>query len=218
MSSGNYFDALKVQPYLGRFFHASDEKGENSAPYVVLGYAYWHSYFHGDPSVVGRAVAVNRHPFTILGVAPPAFRGTELFFAPDLWIPIVEDPTFIGDFLKHRGDHSPVVIGRLRPGVTPAVATPDLNAIGSWLAKTYPADDDGIKFTLARPGLMGDMLAGAARAFMAGLMLLAGLILLAACANLGSLFAARASDRAKEVALRLGAGLPPRPHPPPTAD
>ncbi len=206
MASGNYFDALKVQPYLGRFFHASDEKGENSAPYVVLGYAYWHSYFHGDPSVVGRAVAVNRHPFTILGVAPPAFRGTELFFAPDLWIPIVEDPTFIGDFLKHRGDHSPVVIGRLRPGVTPAVATSDLNAIGSWLAKTYPADDDGIKFILARPGLMGDMLAGAARAFMAGLMLLAGLILLAACANLGSLFAARASDRAKEVALRLALG------------
>ena len=54
MSSGNYFDALHVQPYLGRFFHASDEKGENSAPLVVLGYDYWHSYFHGDPAVVGR--------------------------------------------------------------------------------------------------------------------------------------------------------------------
>ena len=206
MSSSNYFDALNVQPYLGRFFHASDEKGENSAPYVVLSYAYWHSYFHGDPRVVGRTLAVNRHPFTILGVAPPTFRGTELFFAPDLWIPIVQDPTFVGDFLKNRGNHSPVVIGRLRPGVTPAAATADINTIGSWLAKAYPADDDGIKFSLARPGLMGDMLAGAARAFMAGLMLLAGLILLAACANLGSLFAARASDRAKEVALRLALG------------
>ncbi|HUY94607.1 MAG TPA: ABC transporter permease [Terracidiphilus sp.] len=206
MASGNYFDALKVQPYLGRFFHASDEKGENSAPYVVLSYGYWHSYFHGDPAVVGRPLLINKHPFTILGVAPPAFRGTELFFAPDVWIPIVEDPTFIGDFLKNRGDHSPVVIGRLRPGVTPAVANADINAIGSWLAKAYPSDDDGIKFSLARPGLMGDMLAGAARAFMAGLMLLAGLILLAACANLGSLFAARASDRAKEVALRLALG------------
>jgi predicted permease len=206
MSSGNYFDALQVQPYLGRFFHASDEKGENSAPYVVLSYAYWHSYFHGDPHVVGRPLSVNKHPFTILGVAPPAFRGTELFFAPDVWIPIVEDPVFIGDFLKNRGDHSPVVIGRLRAGVTPSAANADLNTIGSVLAKTYPAADDGIKFTLARPGLMGDMLAGAARAFMAGLMLLAGLILLAACANLGSLFAARASDRAKEVALRLALG------------
>jgi predicted permease len=206
MASGNYFDALKVQPYLGRFFHASDEKGENSAPYVVLSYGYWHSYFHGDPSVVGRPLLINKHPFTILGVAPPAFRGTELFFAPDVWIPIVEDPTFIGNFLKNRGDHSPLVIGRLRPGVTPAVANADINNIGAALAKAYPAEDDGIKFSLARPGLMGDMLAGAARAFMAGLMLLAGLILLAACANLGSLFAARASDRAKEVALRLALG------------
>jgi predicted permease len=206
MASGNYFDVLQVQPYLGRFFHSSDEKGENSAPYVVLGYDYWHTYFHGDPSVVGRTLAVNRHPFTILGVAPRTFRGTELFFVPDLWIPMVEDPTFIGDFLKNRGDHSPEIVGRLRPGVTTAMASADLNALGSWLAKTYPASDDGIKFTLARPGLMGDMLAGAARAFMAGLMLLAGLILLAACANLGSLFAARASDRSKEVALRLSLG------------
>jgi predicted permease len=206
LSSGNYFDALRVQPYLGRFFHASDEKGENSAPYIVLGYDYWHSYFHGDPAVVGRPLEINKHPFTVIGVAPPAFRGTELFFAPDMWIPIVEDPTFIGDFLKNRGDHSPLVVGRLRPGVTPAAATADLNALGSWLAKTYPASDDGIRFTLARPGLMGDMLAGAARAFLAGLMLLAGLILLAACANLGSLFAARASDRSKEVALRLALG------------
>ena len=78
--------------------------------------------------------------------------------------------------------------------------------LAAWLSKTYPRDDDGVKFTLARPGLVGDMLGGPARAFMAGLMLLAGLILLAACANLGSLFAARAADRGKEVALRLALG------------
>ncbi len=94
----------------------------------------------------------------------------------------------------------------LKPGVTAAQATQDLNTLGAWLAKTYPSDDEGVKFTLARPGLIGDMLGGPARAFMAGLMLLAGLILLAACANLGSLFAARAADRAKETALRLALG------------
>jgi predicted permease len=207
MASGNYFDALGVQPYLGRFFHASDEKGYNSAPYVVLSYAYWNSHFHGDAGVVGRAVQLNKHPFTIIGVAPPTFRGTELFFSPAFWIPTVERPLVQGsDVIKYRGNHSSFVVGRLRPGVTPQEAAADLNAIGAWLAKTYPADDDGIKFTLARPGLVGDMLGGPARAFMAGLMLLAGLILLAACANLGSLFAARASDRAKEVALRLALG------------
>ncbi len=207
LASGNYFDALGIQPYLGRFFHASDEKGMNSAPYVVLSYAYWRSYFGGDRGVVGRMVDINKHPFTIIGVAPPDFRGTELFLSPALWIPIVEEPVVQGsNSLQSRGNHSPFVLGRLKPGVTPDEAAADLNAIGAGLAKAYPTDDEGIKFTLARPGLIGDMLGGPARAFMTGLMLLAGLILLAACANLGSLFAARAADRAKEVALRLALG------------
>jgi predicted permease len=207
LASGNYFDALGIQPYLGRFYHASDEKGYDSAPYVVLSYAFWHSYFHDDRGVVGRAMQINKHPFTILGVAPPGFRGTELFFAPALWIPLVEQPTVNGsNDLQYRGNHSLFTIGRLRPGVTPAQATADLNTIGASLAKAYPSDDDGVWFSLARPGLVGDYLGGPARAFMAGLMLLAGLILLAACANLGSLFAARAADRAKEVALRLALG------------
>lgn len=205
--SGNYFDGLGVKPYLGRFIHASDEKGKNSAPYVVLSYAYWHTYFHGDAGVVGRMVEINKHPFTIIGVAPADFRGTELFFVPALWIPIVEQPVVAGfDQIQYRGDHSPMVVGRLKAGVTAAEATADLNSIASWLAKTYPSDDEGVKFSLARPGLIGDMLGGPAKAFMAGLMLLAGLILLAACANLGSLFAARAADRAKDVALRLALG------------
>ena len=207
LASGNYFDGLGIQPYLGRFFHASDEKGANSAPYIVLSYTYWRGHFLGDKSVVGRKVDINKQPFTILGVAPPSFRGTELFFAPAMWIPIVEEPTVMGnDQLHNRSNHSPFVIGRLKPGITSAEATADLNSIGMWLSKTYPGDNDGVKFTLARPGLVGDMLGGPARAFMGGLMLLAGLILLAACANLGSLFAARASDRGKEVALRLALG------------
>ncbi len=207
LASGNYFDALGIQPYVGRFFHASDEKGISSAPYVVLSYAYWHSYFHGDTGVVGRQVNINKHAFTIIGVAPPAFRGTELFFAPGLWIPMIEQPVVEGhNSLQYRGDHSPMVVGHLKPGVSAMEATADLNTIGTWMAKTYPGDDEGVKFTLARPGLVGDLLGGPARAFMAGLMLLAGLILLAACANLGSLFAARAADRAKDIALRLALG------------
>ena len=207
LASGNYFDALGIQPYLGRFYHANDEKGTGSAPYVVLSYAYWHGHFHGDSGVVGRTVQINKHQLTIIGVAPPEFRGTELFFAPAMWIPMVEQPTIGGyDGLKERGNHNGFVVGRLKPGVTPKQATEDLNLLGVWLAKTYPGEDDGVKFTLARPGLIGDMLGGPARAFMAGLMLLAGLILLAACANLGSLFAARAADGAKETALRLALG------------
>ena len=207
LASGNYFDSLGIQPYLGRLFHAADEHGKNSAPYVVLSYAYWHGHFHEDAGVVGRTIEINKHLFTIIGVAPPAFRGTELFFAPAFWIPMVEQPTVEGqDQLQYRGNHSEFVIGRLKPGVTAAQATEDLSSLAAWLAKTYPGEDDGVKFSLARPGLIGDMLGGPARAFMGGLMLLAGLILLAACANLGSLFAARAADRAKETALRLALG------------
>jgi MacB-like periplasmic core domain len=78
-TSGNYFDVLQVHPYLGRFFHASDEHGPNSAPFVVLSYAYWHSHFQDDRGVVGRVVRINRHPTTILGVTPPGFQGTVLF-------------------------------------------------------------------------------------------------------------------------------------------
>jgi predicted permease len=120
---------------------------------------------------------------------------------------MVEQPSIEGyNSLEQRGNHSEFVVGRLKPGVTAVQAAADLSALATWLAKTYPGDDEGVKFSLARPGLIGDMLGGPARAFMAGLMLLAGLILLAACANLGSLFAARAADRAKETALRLALG------------
>jgi len=205
--SCNYFDSLGVQPYLGRFLHGSDEHGKNSVPYVVLSYAYWHSRFNHDPAVIGRAVQINKHPYTVLGVAPADFRGTELFFAPDLWAPLADMPQLAGDDpLENRGSHFTWVIGHLKPGVTPAAAAADLNTIAVSLAKSYPKEDDGLKFTLSRPGLVGDTLGRPARAFMAGLMLLAGLILLAACANLGSLFAARTADRSREIAVRVALG------------
>jgi predicted permease len=206
-SSGNYFDVLGVQPYLGRFFHSSDERGPESAPYIVLSYAYWQSHFLGDRNVVGRKIQLNKYPFTVLGVAPPKFRGTALFFAPDLWAPVVNMAQLEGDStLNARNIRGHWVVGRLKPGVTVAQLNADLDSIAKSLAKAYPKEDDGISFNLARPTLMGDYIGTAMRAFVAGLMLLAGLILLAACANLGSLFAARAADRSKEVALRLALG------------
>jgi predicted permease len=205
--SGNYFDALSVQPYLGRFMHASEEHGPNSMPEIVLSYALWHSHFNGDPGVLGRTVQINKHPFTIIGVARPDFRGTELFFAPDLWAPIVNSSQLTDFFsLEERGNHNAWAIGHLKAGVTPTAATSDLNAIANSLAKTYPKSDDGLKFSLSRPGLAGNTLGRPTRAFMLGLMLLAGLILLAACANLGSLFAARAADRSREIAVRMALG------------
>lgn len=207
-ASGNYFDALRIKPYLGRFFHASDEHGANSAPYIVLSYAYWHSHFHDDRGVVGRIVQVNRHPFTILGVAPPEFRGTIVFVSPNFFVPMVNHEQIDGEnTLDARGSRWVfMVMGHLKPGVTVAQATGDLNSIRAHLEKTYPKDERQGSLLLARPNLLGDQFGQPARAFLAGLLSLAGLILLAACANLGSLFAARAADRSREVALRLALG------------
>ena len=204
--AGNYFDVMKIQPYLGRFFHVADEHGSNSAPYLVLTYDYWHSHFQDDRGIVGRVVQVNRHPYTILGVTPPEFRGTLLFFYPDFFVPMVnqEDGP---SFLNNRGQRNIfMVLGHVKGGVTPAQAIADLDSIGAYLEKTYPKDDAYMTYSLARPSLIGDMLGPAVKGFMTGMVLLAGLILLAACANLGSLFAARAADRSREVALRLALG------------
>jgi predicted permease len=206
-ASGNFFDALELEPYLGRFFHASDEHGPNSAPYVVLTYTYWQNHFKSNPSVIGRTVLVNKHPFTIIGVVPPGFVGTFTAFTGDFFVPIVNQEQVDGhSLLNARGNRwVSEVIGRLKPGVTPAQAAADLDSIQVELEKSYPKDVSHVAFLLQRPGL-ADVFGGALKAFLAGLMLLAGLILLAACANLGTLFAARAADRSREVALRLALG------------
>jgi predicted permease len=206
-TSGNYFDVLRVQPLLGRFFHSEDERGPNSAPYMVLTYAYWHSRFHEDRQVLGRVVQINKHPFTVIGVAPQTFQGTLLFVAPDFFIPIVnQEQAGAENSLNVRSNTHGVfeAFGHLRAGATPALADADVNAIGALLQKTYPKEVSHKTASLGREGLTS--FGGPVRAFVAALMLLAGLILLAACANLGSLFAARAADRSREVALRLALG------------
>ena len=206
-ASGNYFDVLRIQPYLGRFFDSSDEHGPNSAPYLVLSYAYWHSRFQDDRGVVGRTVQLNKHPFTVIGVAPPGFRGTLLFVSPDFFMPIVNQEQVDGEnLLNARGNIHGVfeAIGHLKPGVSPAQAEADLNAVATVLEKTYPKEFGQKSASLGRAGLTS--FDHVVRAFMTGLMLLACLILLAACANLGSLFAARAAERSRELALRLALG------------
>jgi len=202
--SGNYFEALGIQPYLGRVIHPSDEHASD----IVLTYAYWHSHFQDDRSVVGRVLHLNSHPFTVIGVTPPGFRGTVLIFSPDVFVPIVnQEQDDAANLLNARGNRwIGEVLGHLKAGVTPAQAVADLNSIGSALEKSYPKEDALMNFSLERSGLPGGSFSTAIQAFVGGLMLLAGLILLAACANLGSLFAARAADRSREVALRLALG------------
>ncbi len=152
---------------------------------------------------MGRSVRLNKRPVTVIGVAPPGFVGAFVGFSPSFFMPIVMAGQ---DVLNARGNRAiDSVLGHLKRGITPAQATADLNSIASWMQKTYPETESQAKFQLGRPGI-GDLFNGAIRAFLTGLVMLAALILLAACANLGSLFAARAADRSREVAMRLALG------------
>ena len=207
-TTGNYFDALKLKPFLGRYFHASDEHGPNSAPYIVLTYSYWQDHFQSDPDVIGRVVRLNKHPYTVIGVAQPGFSGTLMFFNVAMFVPLVNHPQFGSndDLTNREARWIFMLMGHLKPGVTRAQSIADLNAVGADIQRMYPRDNGKLTFTLARPNLYGDYLGRPVAAFMTALMMLAGLILLAACANLGSLFAARAADRSREVALRIALG------------
>ena len=205
--SGNYFDMLGVQPAYGRVFHATDERGPNSAPYIVLSHGLWVSDFDSDPRIIGTTVHINKHPFTVIGIAPSGFHGTDVFIWPAFWMPMVDSPDDEGaGFLSNRAMHNIWILGKLKPGVSPPQAAENLNTIARELARQYPATDDDLSARLVKPGLMGDMFGDPARSFLGGIMVLALLVLLAACANLASLFAARTADRSRELAIRLAIG------------
>ncbi len=203
--TGNYFDLLGVQPEVGRFFHALDEHGPDSAPYLVLSDGLWRSAFQADPSIIGTTVELNQHPFTVLGVTSARFHGTERFVWPDYWMPMVNAEQVGSGYLHSRTAMAVTVFGRLKPGVTPRQATENLDAIAAELAKEYPQTDDGQSLRLIHPGLIGDE-GDVIRGFLYSVTVLALLVLGAACANLASLFAARAADRSRELALRSALG------------
>jgi predicted permease len=208
LATGNYFDVLGVKPLLGHFFHQSDDLHPGASPYVVLSYNAWQSEFGGDSRIVGKSVRINRLSYTVLGVAPPDFHGTERWYWPEVWIPMMMASQIeVGSsWLTERNDWNIWVIGRLNPNLSSAQATANLNAIGAQLAREYPLVDEGLRFNLAKPGLVGDVIGGPAKAFTLGLLGLAALVLLAACTNLASLLTARTTDRQRELAVRLAIG------------
>jgi predicted permease len=205
--STSYFDMLGIQPQAGRFFHANDDHGPNSAPYIVLSDTLWRNRFNADPRIIGTTVDLNKHPFTILGVAPKEFHGTELFFWPEFWMPMINEEQVEGyNFLTKRDSHGIFVIGMLKPGVTPRRAQDNLVAIAHQMTRENPIADDKLVARLVKPGLVGDTLGGPARLFLTALMGLALLVLVAACVNLAGVFAARSADRSRELAIRLSIG------------
>jgi predicted permease len=199
--SGNYFEMLGVRPEVGRFFGTAEASGTRPAPYLVLSHGLWRRAFAAAPDIVGTTVRLDDDAFTVVAVAPAEFHGTEKSVWPDFWIPLGNR----GDVLHRRDGPAVTVLGRLKPGVTPEQATDNLNAIVTHLAKEHPDTDSAQPLKLVRPGLFADI-GEVVRGFLQGVTALALLVLVAACANLASLFAARAADRSRELALRMGLG------------
>ncbi len=205
--SGQYFEVMGVKPYLGRLLERADDDHPGASDVAVLSWPEWKSNFCADPNVIGTTIRINKHPYNIVGVTPESFRGTERFGSVSIFVPMANEASLDGvDWLESRSFHGSFSIVRIKDGVSLPQAQAELNTIAARIAREHPKEEDGLALMLTRPGFLGDFIGGPVRAFMAGVMGLAGIVLLAACINLGGLFAARTADRTREFAIRMSIG------------
>jgi predicted permease len=206
--TGSYFETLGVQPALGRLIGPADDREVNASPYAVLSYDCWRIRFGEDPSIAGKTVRINQMPYTVLGVAPRGFHGTDVFYPAEIWVPMSMQPHIEGwSWLDARNNDNAWIGGRLKRGLEPEQANANLAVVAAQLAREH-RENNGLRLSVSPPGMAGARLRNPAEAFTGGVMLLAGLVLLAACANLAHLLIARAADRARELSIRasIGAG------------
>lgn len=205
--SGQYFEVVAIKPFLGRLLRRADDDHPGASDAAVLSWPAWKSDFGADPHIVGKTVRINKHPYTIVGVTSEGFYGTEKFIQPDVFVPMANEASLEGhNWLEQRSVWNLFSIARIRDGVMRSQVQAELNTIAARMKRQYPKEEERLAFKLVHPGLAGDFLGAPARGFLAGVMGLAGIVLLAACANLGSLFAARTADHAREIAIRMAIG------------
>jgi macrolide transport system ATP-binding/permease protein len=209
MVSGDYFSGLGINARIGRTFGPDEDGAPGANPVIVLSYAFWQRGFQGDEQIVGRVVRINGTAFTIVGVAPQQFTGTELYpVVPDFWAPISMQTQLVPgqNWLKHSTDFKFQILGRLKSAAGLNEAQGETDTLIRQFSRTYTPRDPTLSVTLQRTAFFGNTDDIRFRAGVATLMLIVGMVMLAACANLANMLLARGATRQKEISVRMALG------------